>query len=372
MKITFDREQFQQAFQTAAAVAPSRSPKPILQNIKLDATESGAIMMATDMEVGVRIEVSGVEVEAPGSIVLPVQRFGSILREVSDEKLRITREEGGTIVQGERSKFTLSTENPEEFPAVHSFTETKYHELSARTLKELIRRTLFAADSESGRYALGGILLEMEADQVTAVATDGRRLSKMSGPAVAIEGHGSASEVMTIVPARAMQLIEKALTNLEATVQIAARSNDVLVKVGAATIYARLVEGRFPKWRDVLPEKRDAKAIELTVGPAFAALRQAAIVASDESRGIDFTFGGGSAVLSSTTAEVGQSHVEFPIAYDGDPVEITMDHRYVADFYKVLDGERQFTLNLQDADSAALFSTDDNYDYVVMPLARDR
>ncbi|RCS52717.1 DNA polymerase III subunit beta [Bremerella cremea] len=371
MKITFDREKFQQAFQTAAMVAPSRSPKPILQNVKLDATEKSAILMATDMEIGVRIEVEGIEVEQPGSIVLPVARFGSILKEVRDEKLSVQREESRTVVQAQHSKFTLSSEDPDEFPTVQGFAETKYHEVSARVFKELIRRTLFATDTESGRYALGGVLLELGENSITAVATDGRRLAKMEGPATQVEGHGQ-TDAMTIVPSRAMQLIERSLTDLEATVQIASRTNDVLVKVGPATIYARLVEGRFPKWRDVLPEKRDAAHIEMSVGPAFAALRQAAIVTSDESRGIDFTFGNGSMILSSNTAEVGDSRVEIPIPFDGDPVEITMDHRFVADFYKVLGSENNFTLNIQNAESAALFSTDDNYDYVVMPLARDR
>ena len=69
---------------------------------------------------------------------------------------------------------------------------------------------------------------------------------------------------------------------------------------------------------------------------------------------------------------MGDSRVEIPIPFDGDPVEITMDHRFVADFYKVLGSESNFILNIQNAESAALFSTDDNYDYVVMPLARDR
>jgi len=371
MKITFDREKFLHAFQTAAMVAPSRSPKPILQNVKVDATEKATILMATDMEVGVRIEVEGIEVETPGSIVLPVARFGSILKEVRDEKLTVTREESQTVVQAQHSKFTLSSENPDEFPTVEGFAESSYHEIAARTFKELIRRTLFATDTESGRYALGGVLLEMNDESITAVATDGRRLSKMEGPATKVEDHGQ-TEAMTIVPSRAMQLIERSLTDLEATVQISSRTNDVLVKVGTATVYARLVEGRFPKWRDVLPEKRDAVAIELSCGPSFAALRQAAIVTSDESRGIDFSFGNGSMILSSSTAEVGQSRVEIPIPYDGDVLEITMDHRFVADFYKVLGNEANFTLNLQNAESAALFSTDDNYDYVVMPLARDR
>ncbi|HTN77731.1 MAG TPA: DNA polymerase III subunit beta, partial [Pirellulaceae bacterium] len=149
MKITCDRELLLPAFQAAATVAPSRSPKPILTNVKLDVTDAGGMLMATDLEVGIRLSVPGLEVEQGGSVVLPVARFGSILRESSDDKLRIETTERGTTVRGDRSEFKLNSENPDEFPTVATFKEEKYHELPARLLKELIRRTIFATDTES-------------------------------------------------------------------------------------------------------------------------------------------------------------------------------------------------------------------------------
>jgi DNA polymerase-3 subunit beta len=371
MRITCDREPLLSAFQTAAMVAPSRSPKPILQNIKLEVTDSGAIVMATDMEVGVRIEVPGIQVDALGSALFPVSRFGSILRESSDEKLAIEVDAAGVRVRGERSEFKLSGGNPDEFPSVVSFAEEKYHKLPARLFKELIRRTLFATDTESSRYALGGVLLEMEPNRITGVGTDGRRLAKMEGPAEAVNGHVS-GETMTIVPARSMQLIERSLSDLEAEVWVAARANDILVKSPTATIYSRLVEGRFPRWRDVFPGRQNAIRIELTVGPMYSALRQASVVSDEDSRGIDFAFGEGKLVLTAVTAEVGTSRVELPIPYDGQPVTVTMDHRFVADFLRVLEPEQLFTVEIENDESAAVFGTDDGYGYVVMPLARDR
>ena len=114
-------------------------------------------------------------------------------------------------MRGERSEFRLASENPDEFPAVASFNEAKYHDIPARLLKEMIRRTIFATDNESTRYALGGVLLEFSANRMTAVATDGRRLAKMDGPAQAIGGHGegAAAKSATIVPTKSMQLIER-------------------------------------------------------------------------------------------------------------------------------------------------------------------
>lgn len=367
MNITCDREKLLHAFQTAATVAPSRSPKPILQNVKIIAEEQ-TTLIATDMEIGIRIDVDGIDITAPGTAVLPVARFGSLLRESSDEQLQIEADDQGITVKGARSRFNLPAENPAEFPNVAEFDSDKFHEAPARLVKELIRRTLFATDPDSNRYALGGILLEMDEEQIVAVGTDGRRLAKMAGPAQSINGHVTGDQTV-IAPTRSMQLIERALSDADAEIKIASRANDLLVKTPRATIFSRLVEGRFPKWRDVLPERKGAVNLELTVGPVYAGVRQAAIVASDDSRGVDLHFADGTLVLSARTAEVGQSRVELPIAYDGEPVTLTLDHRYVADFLKVLDAEKTFTLDVENADSAAVFSTADGYGYVVMPLA---
>jgi DNA polymerase-3 subunit beta len=370
MKVTCERESLLAAFQTAAAVVPSRSPKPILQNIKLEVSDQGAILLATDLEIGIRIQVPGIQAHVPGSAILPLSRFGSILRESSDANLHLESDGPGTLVRGERSEFKLPAENPQDFPVVADFNEKAYHELPARLLRELIRRTIFATDNESSRYALGGVLLEMAPDKITAIGTDGRRLANLEVPAQSVGGHQS-GDSMTIVPTKAMQLIERALTDGDAEIQIAARANEVLVRSPRATIYSRLVEGRFPKWRDVFPQRSGTARIELTVGPLHSAVRQAAIVTSEESRGVDFNFDAGTLVLSGRAAEMGQSRVELPIGYDGPSLSITLDPRYVSDFLKVLDPERVVTIELKDAESAAVCSTDDGYGYVIMPLARD-
>ena len=95
-------------------------------------------------------------------------------------------------------------------------------------------------------------------------------------------------------------------------------------------------------------------------------------MASEESRGIDLTFGGGTLVIVGQTAEVGQSRIELPIPYDGELIEITLDHRFLGEFMRVLDQDKSFTLDVKNAEEAALCSTDDGYGYVIMPLARDR
>ena len=369
MKITIQREPFFQVFQLAAAVAPSRSPKPILQNVKLDARDGVVTLIATDQEQGVRLTVSEVEIQQPGSAVISVQRMSLILREVGDEQLRIETTPEKIKIQGEHSRFELAAQNPDEFPDVAGFDEQNYLEIGANVLRELIRRTLFATDAESSRYALGGVLLEPDGATLTAVGTDGRRLAKMEGN---IERHGTIGNTTTIVPARAMHLIERMLPTDETKVSLAPRANDLLLRVPRGVFTTRLVEGRYPKWREVIPRRNDPHKIEIPVGPLYSKLRQAAIVTSEESRGVDFTFTEGNLVLSVVTAEVGESRVDMPIPYQGEEIVVSLDHQYVEEFLKVLPPDKVFTLDIVSGDQAVYCTTDDHYGYVIMPLSKER
>ena len=111
--------------------------------------------------------------------------------------------------------------------------------------------------------------------------------------------------------------------------------------------------------------------VTLLTGPLLAAVRQAAIVTSEQSKGVDFSFEAGQLVLSGRSAESGESRIELPIDHAGPTVRIKMDPRFVSDFLRVLDGGTTITVELTDGQSACVCRTEDGYAYCVMPLAAD-
>ena len=371
MKIIVEREKFLSAFQIAAAIAPVRSPKEILNYIKLDASGDKAILMATDQGAGIRIDVTNVDIKTPGKALLSVQKVSNILRENSDDKLTIDVSENSVDITGENAEFHLPSANPDEYPTITAFEEDSYFEIPGRAFREIVRRTVFATDTESTRYALGGVLLEIEGDKITAVATDGRRLACMSAEGKAVNGFQT-SGTTTIVPSKTLSLLERSLGDVDQTVQIATRSNDILVRTSACMIYSQLVEGRFPAWRQVIPNRQSAAMIDSIAGIMASGLRQASIVADPESRGVDFQFENGSLVLRAATADIGTSRVQLPIAYDGEPIGIMLDARYVGDFFRVLDAEKTFQFDVNSETEPAVLRTEDGYVYVVMPMARNK
>jgi DNA polymerase-3 subunit beta len=369
MKLQSSRQFLSTALQTVSGVVPTRTPKEILKNVKLRLADGKATLIATDSEVGIRCEIPEVETDSVGDVLLPTQRIIAILREVQEDVVVLEVTDDALWVRTGRSEFRLSIEDPAEFPDVAAFDDDSYLIVPGRQLRQTIQRTLFATDVESTRYALGGVLVEAGKGQLALAATDSRRLA-VAHTTCTSAGDGASTSSRPVVPSKAMSLIDRSIHSDEQEVHLAFHANDVLVRSGTSTIYARLVEGRFPKYQDVIP--RDFKtSIELVAGPFLSAVRQSIIVTNEESRGVDFTFADGNLTLNSVGADIGTSRIELPISYDGEPITITFDPKFVADFLKVLDASSSLTLNLIDSGSAAVFKTDGDYTYVVMPLARE-
>jgi DNA polymerase-3 subunit beta len=172
---------------------------------------------------------------------------------------------------------------------------------------------------------------------------------------------------MPVVPTKAFSLLERNLAEPEEKVKISLRPNEVLMKTDRTIIYSRLVEGRFPNYRQVLPTKHSGK-VALTVGPFYSAVRQAAIMTDDESKRVTFHFAKKKLTLSARGIETGRAKVEHAIDYDGKPVDISFDPKFVSDMLRILEPDTVLTLEIADANTPAVFKHDPNYLYVVVPL----
>lgn len=370
MQLSCNRAMFSTAFSIAASAVPSRTPKDILRNVFMAVSSQGVELVGTDQEMAIRYQVSGVSTASTGDALLPTQRVSSILRELQDDQLDLLIDQMNITLKAASAKFRLTSEDPKEFPPVPKFSEKDYFRVPAPVFRQMIRRTSFATDTESTRYALGGLLLEFGEGTVTLAATDSRRLA-VATAACEKEGNPAAPSKATVVPTKAMSLLERSIDPQAEFVEIAVHDNDVLMRSGACTVYSRLVEGRFPRYRDVIPRNGNVN-VPLPVGPFFAAVRQSQIITDEESRGVDFHFGSSLLTLSSQASAIGDSRIELPIEYDHEDVRITFDPKYVADFLKVLTPETLVDLQLTDSDTAAVFRVEDSYTYVIMPLSPDR
>jgi DNA polymerase-3 subunit beta len=357
------------ACQLVGVAVASRTTKPVLANIKAIADADRLTLIATDLEIGIRYELRGVNVEQGGESILNVNRLVSILRESPDVDLRIDADERRCKVHTSTSEYEMSSEDPSEFPELPIFTDSKYVEITAEALSSMVRRTVFAAAKQDTKYAITGILWEVEENKLRLVATDTKRLALTLGE-VTVHGGLETKGQSHLVPTKAMSLLERTLADGDKNqlIRVSLRPNEALFQTEKSTIYTRLVEGRYPPYRDIIPKKANAK-IPLIVETFLAAVRQAAIMTDDESKKVAFQFDNGKLTLQAQGSKTGRSKVESPIDYRGDKIIINFDAQYLVEMLRVLDPAEVVMLDLVDGNKPAVFRSGDDYLYLVMPLA---
>ncbi len=367
MKAICPREVLLSACQLASAAIPAKEVKPILKNLKAVASDGRCTLMATDLELGIRLDVVSLTIQEPGEAILPAAKLIQILRESLDNELELAADASACVVTGESLFFEMPGEDPSQFPDWPSFNEDKYHELTAGALREMIRRTLFAVADTATRYTMSGVLVELDGDEIKLVATDGHRLALAKGQAMPAGDHSTKGQA-PVVPTKAMSLLERNLQgDPEETVKICVRPNDVLFRTETAVIYSRLVEGRFPDYKRILPAKQSIRVV-LPVGPFMAAIRQAAIMTDEDSKRVTFRFDKNKLTLEAQGQTTGRSKVSMPIDLDGKPVQINFNPIYVLDMLKVLPADSEVTLEMDDPGRPAVFRAGANYTYLAMPL----
>lgn len=370
-----NRRAFLNAFKLAAAVVPSRTPKPILKNVKITCSAGRPVtLQATDMEIGVVVQVPDVEVLEDGAIVVPVDRFGSIIAESSDNELTLTERECQLEVRGGRNRYRLLLISAAEFPAVetHSSAGDACYEVESAALIQAIRRTSFAAGDDASRYALSGVKFEHVDNSLTLVATDGKCMSYHRVAAIPSSGR---RESDAIVLTKSAALVERmfgdaAAPGDAAVVKISVDENRILFASDNATVYSRLVAGRYPRWQQALGQvSRDYK-IAVQAGELKTAIRQASIMTNDQSRGVAFTFSDGDMILKSSTAEAGDAFVSLAIDFRG-ATEFNIDPRFLLDYLRTVSDDAAVNVEFSKPENPAVFSCDEAGQYVVMPIVRE-
>jgi len=363
MQVIANREALGEAITIAQGVVASRTPKPILQCVKLSATTDGLLLTATDLEVGIRCVVKQVEVTAAGEAVVPADKLSQIVRESADETLQVEADAERCHIRGQDSHFQMYGHDPRDFPPVAELEGPADLEVEAGTLHKLIGQTLYAAAKENTRYAINGILWERKGKKLQLVATDGRRLAKAVGPVQKSSGADSS----VIAPAKSMSVLLRLLADPAAAVGGQVLPQQLVIQCGQATLSSALAEGTFPDYEQVVPRDNEKK-VELDSQECYSAVRRAALLTGDQSKGIRLSFKRDALVLSSRAPEQGEATISMRVQYAGEPIEIGFNPTFLTDALKVLDAPT-VSLELKEANRPGVLRMGQDFLYVVMPVS---
>ena len=365
MKANFNRAALADALGLLTSVVPARTPKPILRCILIAAGKKDVRMGATDLEVGVNYTISEVQVEEAGEIAIPADRFAAIVRESNEEVLTLKAAEGACEITGADSHFTIYGQEPSQYPVVPTFEGKSDIELTLDNLQAGAEQCLFATAKESSRYAINGILWEIKGKKLLLVATDGRRLARCrvnlsSTPSERI------AEQKIIVPAKTMALLDKLSSHNKDNVAVKLVDNQMLFSYANVVISSSLVEGNFPNYEDIIPTDYDKKLV-LSTEAVLSAVRRAALLTSEESRGIKLSISKDSLVFSGRAPETGAAQVNMPINYTGEPIDAGFNPQFLIDVLRVMPTE-EFEMELGQPDRPGLIKSGADFLYVLMPI----
>lgn len=366
MKVICNRAALLQAVSVTSTVVPTRSPKPVLSCVKLTAENDRLMVEGTDLEVAITFVDGQVQIDQTGQTLVQADRLRDIVRESSDDTLSLTVEGSEMHVRGADSHFKLLTQSASEFPPIPEHEGTAEIELSAGALKQLIAQTVFATDRQGTRYAFNGVLMVPEASQLVFVATDGRRLALARGELTA-PTHKSRLGSKSIIPAKALSLVEKLLTNPEETVRIKVAENQAVFSTTDATLVTNLLEGQFPPYEDVIPKNTDKKMVAGTAD-FLSAVRRASLLTSDDSKGVRLEFSRSAGlVLTSRNPDAGEAKVDFHCKYDGADLAIGFNPTFLSEALKVINQD-EVSLELSNPRSPGLLKAGSSFLYVIMPV----
>ena len=364
MKVKFNRSALQEALNLVTSIVPARTPKDILRCIRITAAGDAVRLCATDLEVGVHYRVGLVEVEREGDVVAPADRLAAIVRESIDEVIEVEVTETTVHIRGSDSHFAIYAHEASQFPQVPDFEGPADLELTLGTLQEAIELCLFAAARESTRYALNGVLWEVDGKKLTLVATDGRRLAKVAATLQAATG--TIPDGRAIVPAKTMGLLDRVDGDESCLTAVRFTGNQVVLACDPVVISSNLVEGNFPQYQDIIPKDYDKK-LTLPTDATLSAVRRAALLATEDSKGIRIALKAGAMIFSSRAPETGDAQVDMAVDYNGAALEIGFNPQFLVDVLRVIKSD-SFELQLGQADRPGLIKCGTQLLYIVMPV----
>ena len=362
MKITTTKAALLDPLQQVGGVVERRQTLPILANILLNLRGKSLVITATDLEVEMK---TSTQVEASGEtdITLPARKLIDICRALPDQAVIHINVEGErfVIVSGP-IRFTLGTLPAKDYPVIEPTTSSSSFAVSEKILKTLIEKTHFAMAQQDVRYYLNGMLLEIKEGKIRSVATDGHRLATSESRI------DNAMELQVIIPRKAILELGKLLSGSTREVLVDVSSNHIRFSIGSTVFTSKLIDGKFPDYKRVIPINSD-KTVLADREILRDALQRTSILSNEKYRGICFQFSKNSLELLAHNPEQEEAKEELPIDYIGDELVIGFNVGYLIEVLNVLETEK-VRLMLSDSNSSCLVEAEENSDsrYVIMPM----
>lgn len=362
MKFTLLQQDFLPSLQAVARSVGVRSTLPVLDNILLSADKNLKIA-ATNLEIGVIKHISA-EVESPGGITVPARTLVELVSGLGQNKVKLTSEGDILTVQSGKFKATVNGIAASEFPAIPLSADSgvSFPKEAFLTSSQI----LFASAVDEGRPVLTGILMDVADGKLDFVATDGFRLAHRR-----LDLPKDQPQFRSLIPRRTFEEVLRLISEEavdEVKIAISQNQNQVVFTLGDTIVSSRLIEGQFPAWGKIIPEKIVARAL-VEKEELLKAIKLAAIFAKNEANIVVLTTKKGLLKLESSAKELGSQENEIEGDVEGDELTIAFNTKFILDAISNAPS-LQIMIEFSGPLSAALIKPVgvEGLEYIVMPV----
>jgi DNA polymerase-3 subunit beta len=364
MKFTISREVLLQPLSQVVGVVERRQTLPVLANFMLVASNGRLTVTGTDMEVELISSVVA-DVTQDGEITVPARKFIDIVKALPDgSNISFSVSDEKATLSAGRSRFTLTTLPASEFPATDQVETLENISVAEAVLKKMMDKTSFAMANQDVRYYLNGLLFDFSGELLRAIATDGHRLAICDlDSRVSIN-----SDRQLIVPRKGVMELSRMLSGDSDNVTLAIGKNHIRLVKGDTTFTSKLIDGRFPDYKAVIPVGAD-KQMLVDKATFIQALQRAAILSNEKYKGVRLEAAGSTIKIIAHNPQHEEAVEEIEAELNFDRLAVGFNVTYLLDALVAIDTE-QVSLELKDANSSCLVSAPDSdiNRHVVMPL----
>jgi len=333
MLFTIDRDRLFEAVSRTVPIAEKRTSLPILSHILMDALESKVTLIATDLEVGLKIS-NDCEVQDPGALAIPSRKIYEIVRELPASPLTIKSTGiNRIVVEARHGVFELAGMDAADYPAWVTLEEAEEVNVKAEKVVHMIDKTLFASSSDDSRFNLNGVLFEQDGDNLKLVATDGHRLALISEPI------GVKIRSNVVIPKKGLGELKRLLEGMKEEISLGFEQKNLVVRTEKIMMTVRLIEGEYPDYMKVIPQSGES-TILADREELIRTSRRVATLTSERNKGLNVTIESGQMEITTVHPDLGTARDVVEVEYEGSQLYFMVNAAYLLDALGVIDSEK--------------------------------
>jgi DNA polymerase-3 subunit beta len=375
VRLSCQQDDLQRALGHVSRAVSKKSTLPVLGNVLISAEQGRLKLAATNLEVGITARIDA-DIEEEGSITIRSDLLTDFVASLPNDRVSFELDQRtlSIALTCARSKAHMRGIPAEDFPILASIENARPSaQIDPSVLREMVSQVAFSAATDDSRPVLAGVLAEFDGGRLTLAAADGFRLAVRRAELA----ERPDEDFSIIIPARALQELARIIVDQEDPVDLTVTPNEsqILARAGSIEFLSRLIDGHFPPFRQIIPQKYETR-MACNRHEFLSAARRAKLFAQSNNDIVriqmnpgDGDLDPGFATISAQAAETGDNEDYLEASVDGPQAQIAFNGRYLTEVLSVMKGS-QVALEMTGPNAAGVLRpvADEDYTHVIMPM----